>query len=209
MKLDVYKIDGTKSEEQIQLKKDVFGVEPNDHVIWRAVTAELSNQRLGLAATKNRSMVRGGGKKPWRQKGRGTARAGTIRSPLWVGGGRVFGPQPHTYKKKLPKKVKRLARCSALSYKVQEKNMMVIEDFSFDEPKTKKMSGILSSLNLTDKKILFVLNDTDKNVYLSGRNIPKLSIKRAAEFSTYDIVNAEKVVVQKGAVKMLNEDLSK
>jgi len=209
VKLDVYKIDGTKSGEQIELNSKVFGIEPNDHAIWQAVTTEASNKRLGLAATKNRSLVNGGGKKPWRQKGRGTARAGTIRSPLWVGGGRVFGPVPHTYKKALPKKVKRLAKCSALSHKAKEKKVIAIEDFSFEMPKTKEMFSILNNLNIGDKKTLLLVNDTDRNVYLSGRNIAKLFVKRAAEFSTYDVVKADTVLVQKSAIEKLNEGLSK
>ena len=209
MKLDVYKTDGTKSGEQIELNSKVFGIEPNDHSIWQAVTTEASNKRLGLAATKNRALVNGGGKKPWKQKGRGTARAGTSRSPLWVGGGRAFGPVPHTYKKALPKKAKRLAKCSALSYKTKENNIIAIEDFSFDAPKTKDMFLILDKLNMEDKKVLLLINGTDNNVYLSGRNIAKLYVKRAAEFSTYDVVKAETVLVQKSAIQKLNEGLSK
>jgi len=209
VKLDVYKTDGTKSGEQIELNSKVFGIEPNDHSIWQAVTTEASNKRLGLAATKNRALVNGGGKKPWKQKGRGTARAGTSRSPLWVGGGRAFGPVPHTYKKALPKKAKRLAKCSALSYKTKENNIIAIEDFSFDAPKTKDMFLILDKLNMEDKKVLLLINGTDNNVYLSGRNIAKLYVKRAAEFSTYDVVKAETVLVQKSAIQKLNEGLSK
>lgn len=209
MKLDVYKIDGSKSGEQIELSKKVFGIEPNDHAIWQAITIEASNKRLGLAATKNRSKVQGGGKKPWRQKGRGTARAGTIRSPLWVGGGRVFGPTPHTYKKSLPKKVKKLARCSALSYKAKENNIIAVEDFTFEKPKTKQMYDLLQSLNLADNKVLLLVNDTDRNVYLSGRNIVNFSVKRSDEFSIYDVVKADKVVVHKSAIQKLNEGLSK
>ncbi|MCD6118000.1 50S ribosomal protein L4 [bacterium] len=209
MKLDVYKIDGTKSGEQIELNSKVFGIEPNDHAIWQAVTTEASNKRLGLSATKNRALVNGGGKKPWKQKGRGTARAGTIRSPLWVGGGRIFGPVPHTYKKALPKKAKRLAKCSALSHKTKENNIIAIEDFSFDAPKTKDMFLILDKLNMEDKKVLLLINETDNNVYLSGRNIAKFYVKRAAEFSTYDVVKAETVLVQKSAIQKLNEGLSK
>ena len=145
MKVDLYKIDGSKAGKQVTLSKDVFGIEPSDHAIWMAVTAEMTNRRQGTSATKNRSAARGGGRKPWRQKGRGTARAGTIRSPIWVGGGRAFGPSPQDHHKGIPKKMKQLARRSALSYKAKNEKIRLVEDFKLDEPKSKKIVEILVS----------------------------------------------------------------
>jgi len=209
VKLDVKKIDGSNSGEQISLPKEMFGVEPNDHAIWQAVTTQQANSRQGTSSTKNRSRVRGGGKKPWRQKGRGTARAGTIRSPLWVGGGRIFGPEPRDYTKRINKKIKRLARLSALSYKALEKKIQFIEDFSFDEPKTKKMVDILKSFGLSDKKTLLVLSEENHSTLLSGRNLYKLTIREATGFSTYDIINAEMLLIQKSALAKIKEVLVK
>jgi len=145
MKLDIYKKDGTKSGETIELSKEVFEIEPNDHVIYLSVKAYLANQRQGTHKSKERSEVHGGGKKPWKQKGRGGARAGTSRSPIWVGGGTIFGPKPHDYRQKLNKKVYSLARKSALSYKAKANQIVVVEDFNFDKPKTKDFTAILSA----------------------------------------------------------------
>ena len=209
VKLDVYKIDGSKTGEQLSLPAKIFGVEPNDHVIWLAVTAEQANQRQGTAATKTRAQVRGGGKKPWPQKGRGTARAGSIRSPLWVGGGRAFGPHPRTYKKQLPKKVSRLARKSALSYKAKDEKIRLVEDFSFEAPKTKKFVTMLTKLTLDANKTLLLTAESDRNVYLSGRNIPKVTVREVGSFSTLDILGAEILLIQKSALKKLNEVLGK
>ncbi len=209
MKLDVYKIDGSKTGEKIELKPAVFGIEPNDHAIWQAVVTEMTNRRQGNASTKNRSAVRGGGRKPWRQKGRGTARAGTIRSPLWRGGGRIFGPQPKDYHIKINKKVKRLARKSALTYKAREEKIKLIEDFSFDAPKTKSMAEIMNKLKLDSVKTLILLAARDQNIYLSSRNIPDLSVKGAGEFSTYDVLDSDVVIIQKSALDIIYEVLSK
>ncbi len=209
VKLDVYKIDGSKTGEQLVLPAKIFGVEPNDHVIWLAVTAEQANQRQGTASTKTRAYVRGGGKKPWPQKGRGTARAGSIRSPLWVGGGRVFGPHPRLYKKQLPKKVSRLARKSALSYKAKEEKIRLIEDFNFEVPKTKKFMEMLTKLTLDTTKTLLLTAESDRHVYLSGRNIPKVTVREVGSFSTLDILGAEVLLIQKSALKKLNEVLGK
>ncbi len=208
MKLEVYKIDGSKSGEVVELSDNIFAVEPNDHVIYLAVKAHLANRRQGTHKTKERSEVSGGGRKPWRQKGRGTARAGTIRSPLWVGGGTVFGPKPRNYRQKLNKKVTKLARKSALSYKAKAEQILVVEDFNFDAPKTSKFVEILKALQLEGKKVLLVTDETRKNVYKSGRNIPKVNIIEAYKASTYDLVNNQVLVFQESAVKKIEEILN-
>ena len=187
---------------------DVFGVEPNDHVIYLAVKVFLANQRQGTHKAKERSEVRGGGRKPWRQKGRGTARAGTTRSPIWVGGGRVFGPKPRNYRQKLNKKVSQLARKSALAYKAKANQIMVVEDFNFDQPKSKDFANILSALNIYGKKTLLLTNGTQQNVYRSGRNIAKVNIVEANKATTYDLVNNQVLLLQKGAVEQLVNSLN-
>ena len=203
VKLDVYKTDGSKSGEQVELNNEIFGIEPNDHSIWLAVTAELANKRQGTASSKNRSAVSGGGKKPWRQKGRGTARSGSNRSPVWVGGGRAFGPSPRTYTKKLNKKENQLARKSALSYRAKENQIYLVEDFNFEAPKTKDLNNILHALNM-------VLTSGDrKNVWLSGRNLVKVNVREAGSFSTTDVMNAKMLLIQKSAVNKINEVLAK
>ncbi|NLT52005.1 MAG: 50S ribosomal protein L4 [Ignavibacteria bacterium] len=201
MKVDVYKIDGSKSGEQLELSDEVFAIEPNDHVIYLAVKAHLANKRQGTAKSKERSEVNGGGKKPWRQKGRGGARAGSSRSPLWVGGGTIFGPKPRNYRQKINKKVKNLARKSALSYKAKASQLLVVEDFKLDIPKTKEFAGILENLKVYGKKTLFLTNGINENVFRSGRNIEKVSIIEAGKASTYDLLNNQILVMQKGAVE--------
>ncbi len=208
MKLEVYKIDGSKSGETVELSDAIFGIEPNDHVIYLAVKAYLANRRQGTHKAKERSEVRGGGRKPWRQKGRGTARAGTIRSPLWVGGGTVFGPRPRSYRQKLNKKVMKLARKSALSYKAKANQILVIEDFDFEAPKTSKFAEILKSLNLDGKKVLLLTDETRNNLYKSGRNIPKVNILEAYKASTYDLVNNQILVIQQSAIKKIEDILN-
>lgn len=203
MKLDVYKIDGTKTGEQVELSKDIFEIEPNDHVLYLAVKAYLANQRQGTHKTKERSEVRGGGRKPWRQKGRGGARAGSIRSPLWVGGGTVFGPKPRDYRQKLNKKVNALARKSALSYKAKNNQIIVVEDFDFEKPKTKDFVSILKALNVNGKKALLLTNGTLENVYKSGRNVEKVKILEANKASAYEILNNQILILQKSAVSLL------
>ncbi|MGD8779019.1 MAG: 50S ribosomal protein L4 [Ignavibacteria bacterium] len=207
MKLDVYKIDGTKSEE-IELNKETFEIEPNDHVIYLSVKTYLANQRQGTHKAKERAEVRGGGKKPWRQKGRGTARAGTTRSPLWVGGGTIFGPRPRNYRQKLNKKVTILARKSALSYKAKSDQIVVVEDFNFDQPKTKDFVNILDALKINGKKTLLLTTDSSENVYKSGRNIAKVNVLEAAKASTYDLLNNQVLLLQKGAVEKLQSILN-
>jgi large subunit ribosomal protein L4 len=203
MKLEVLKIDGTKSGEKVDLSKDIFEIEPNDHVLYLAVKAFLANQRQGTHKAKVRNEVRGGGKKPWRQKGRGGARAGSSRSPLWVGGGSIFGPQPRDYTQKLNKKVVSLARKSALSYKAKANQIIVVEDFNFDSPKTKEFAKILNSLQLKGKKTLLLTNGALENVYKSGRNIERVNIIEANKASAYELLNNQILVMQKSAVNLL------
>jgi large subunit ribosomal protein L4 len=205
MKLDVYKIDGMSSGNSVGLPKEVFEVEPNDHLIYQAVRTQMTNSRQGTVATKNRTMVRGGGRKPWRQKGRGTARAGTTRSPLWVGGGRVFGPQPRNFKMKINKKMKRQARQSAYSHKLKQEAVILVEDFKLDNPKTKEMFQILKNLKIQDKKVILLTTEFDPDVVRAGRNIPNLIIRQASDASTYDILNCEMLLIQQNALEKITE----
>jgi large subunit ribosomal protein L4 len=205
MKVDIIKTDGTSSGKKAELDDEIFGIEPNDHAIYLDVKAHLANRRQGTHKAKERSEVRGGGKKPWKQKGRGGARAGTIRSPLWIGGGTIFGPRPRDYRQTLNKKVKRLARKSALSYKVKDEQLKVLEDFNYEAPKTKDFAELLKALNVLGKKVLLLTHDTQENVYKSGRNIPKVKILEAVKVSTYDILNNQVLILQKSAIKDINK----
>ncbi len=209
MKMDVLKIDGTPSGKQCELPDDIFAIEPNDHVLYLSVKAYLANQRQGTHKAKERGEVRGGGKKPWRQKGRGGARAGTIRSPLWVGGGTIFGPRPRDYRQDLPKKVIKLARKSALSHKVKANQLLVVEDFDFDTPKTKDFMKILNNLKIAGKKTLVLTNGNRISVYKSGRNIPKIQILEADKASAYDILNNQIILLQEGGVELINNSFSR
>jgi large subunit ribosomal protein L4 len=209
MKLNVHKIDGTKTDETVELSSSIFEIEPNEHAIYLAVKAYLAHQRQGTSKSKERSEVSGGGKKPWRQKGRGTARAGSSRSPLWVGGGTVFGPRPHLYTIKVPKKVGRLAKCSAYSLKAKENKIIVVEDFTLAEIKTKKMIDILRNLSLDSKKTLLLLSNYDQNLYKSGRNIEKLFIVQAKLASIFDIVNNDTLLIQKSALEEIISNYTK
>jgi large subunit ribosomal protein L4 len=208
MTLDIYKTDGSKSGKKIKLDNGIFGIEPNDHALYLSVKVYLANQRQGTHKTKERSEVRGGGRKPWRQKGRGTARAGTSRSPLWIGGGTIFGPRPRNYRQDLPKKVKKLARKSALSYKVKDKQLMVVEDFTFEKPKTKDFIKILQALDADGKKVLLLTGETNEVVYKSGRNVNKVNIMEAGKATTYDIVNNQLLILQKSAVSAIEKTFS-
>jgi large subunit ribosomal protein L4 len=209
MKLDLYKTDGTASSKKIELDDDIFGIEPNDHAIYLAVKTYLANQRQGTHKAKERSEVRGGGKKPWKQKGRGGARAGTTRSPLWIGGGTIFGPRPRNYRQGLNKKVKSLARKSALSYKVKDEQLYVVEDFNFKEPKTKEFVDILNALDVNGKKILLLTDGKLDTVFKSGRNIPKVKILEASKASTYDILNNQVLLIQKSALDIVQNSFTK
>lgn len=205
MTLDVLKIDGSKSGDKIDLSDSIFAIEPNDHAIYLSVKAYLANQRQGTSKSKERGEVSGGGKKPWKQKGRGGARAGTSRSPLWVGGGTIFGPRPRDYRQDLPKKVRRLARKSAFSYKAKDSQLLVVEDFNIEQPKTKEFSKILSALKVSGKKILLLTEVNNPNVYKSGRNIPKVKVLEASKASTYDLLNNQILILQKSAVKEIEK----
>lgn len=207
MKIDVFKTNGEKLDKKVDLAKEVFGIEPNEHTLYLAVKAELANMRQGTHKTKTRGDARGGGAKPWRQKGRGTARSGSRRSPVWVGGGRAFGPEPHLYTTKLPKKVKRLARRSALSQKMAAKAVMVVDDFKLKEAKTKSLATMLDQLGLKGKKLTVLVPEIDENLYLAARNIPNVYIVPAERASTYEIMDCEVLVIEKSAVKSINEAL--
>jgi large subunit ribosomal protein L4 len=176
--------------------------------VYLAVKAYLANQRQGTHATKNRVEVSGGGSKPFRQKGTGRARQGTIRAAHMVGGGRAHGPSPRDYHQKLPKKVGKLARASVLSDKLKANKVMVVEDFSLDEPKTKKVKEILDNLKLETTNVLFVTSELDKNLMLSARNIPYTKVQKAPEFSVYDVINSHLIIFQKGAIQVVNEVLA-
>lgn len=206
MLVDIVNKNGEKTGE-IELDDKVFACEPNEHAMHMAVVQTLANRRRGTHKTKVRSEVRGGGKKPWRQKGRGTARAGSTRSPLWTGGGTIHGPKPHEYKFKLTKKMKRLARKSALSTRFGEGNIVLVEDFSFDEIKTKNMVETLGKLGLDGEKTLVAVSDADKNLLLSARNIPRLTMNAGDKISTYDILNHKKLLIFKSAVEKIENAL--
>ncbi|HRE57430.1 MAG TPA: 50S ribosomal protein L4 [Candidatus Kapabacteria bacterium] len=204
MQIDVYTIDGQKSGT-MELPDDIFNVEPHEHAMHLAVKVYLANQRQGTHKTKTRTEVSGGGKKPWKQKGRGTARSGSSRSPIWVGGGTIHGPKPHKYTLGLPKKVKRLARKSALSLRVKENNLMVVDDFSFDTIKTKRMAEVIKKLRIENEKTLLLLPVMDENVILSARNIAKFQTMQAENASAYDILNHKKIVLCKSSVQKVIE----
>lgn len=204
MELEVYKKDGSKSGETVKLSPDVFGIEPSQHAIYMAVRSYLDNQRQGTHKVKTRAEVRGGGKKPFKQKGTGNARQGTSRSPIMTGGGSIFGPKPRDYSSELPAQMKKLARKSALSAKAKEGQIKVVEDFSFDSPKTKEMTAVLKALQLDSSKTLVLTATGDVNVYKSGRNIPRVQVLRADKASTYDLVNNQVILFQKSAVEVLH-----
>jgi large subunit ribosomal protein L4 len=205
MELVVYKKDGSATGEKVQLSPEIFEVKPNDNAIYQTVRAYLANQRQGTHKTKTVSEVRGSGKKPWRQKHTGRARVGTHRSPLWKGGGTIFGPVLRDYSMKVPARVKKLARATALSYKAKSSEITVVEDFTLDAPKTKEIVNILRALKLDGKKTLMLLPSKNNTVFRSGRNIPGLVVVEAAKASTYDIVNSTSLLFQKSAVEVLQK----
>ncbi len=202
MLLNVYGKNGSVTG-QVELPDEVFNVEPSEHAMYLAVKAYLANQRQGTHKTKVRSEVSGGGRKPWKQKGRGTARSGSNRSPVWVGGGTIHGPRPHLYKQYLPTQMRRLARKSALSLRVQEQNLLIVDDMSFSDIKTKNLITVLKALNLEGQKALILLKGSDKNTILSARNIPGVSTTPANIASTYDILNHKKIILCKEALQDL------
>ncbi len=207
MKLEVFNIKGEKTGKSVELPDAVFGAQPNEHAVWLSVKAYLANQRQGTHKSKERSEMSGSTRKLHKQKGTGGARKGDINSPLLKGGGRVFGPKPRDYSQKLNKKVKRLARLSALSSKASNGQIIVLEDFSFDAPKTSAYIGLLKALNLDDKKSLLVTNDYEKNVYLSSRNIQKAAVSRAQDLNTYEILHSNTLILSEGSIGKIVESL--
>lgn len=208
MKLEVVNIQGQSTGRDVELPDDIFGIEPNEHAVYLAVKSYLANQRQGTHKAKERNEVAGSTRKIKRQKGTGTARAGDIKNPLFRGGGRVFGPRPRTYSVGLNKKVKRLARLSALSSKAGSGELMIVEDFSFEAPKTSELVNILSNLQIRDKKPLLVTADHEKELYLSSRNLRQAKVVRAGDLNTYDIVHAGALVLSEGAIEKINESLA-
>lgn len=200
MVVDVYTKEGKKSGKQVELPENIFAIEPNTHAVYLAIKAQMANARQGTHKTKSRKEVRGGGKKPWKQKGRGVARAGTIRSPLWVGGGRVFGPVPRDYSQDLNKKVKRLARRSVFAAKMQEQQLVVLEDFSIESGKTRDMAAVLQSFEVGNKKALMLLPAHDEKTLKASRNIPNLHVQVADVASTYELLNCHKLFIQQSAI---------
>ncbi|SDE10079.1 LSU ribosomal protein L4P [Pricia antarctica] len=209
MKLAVLDIKGKETGRKVDLSDAVFAIEPNEHAVYLDVKQYLAHQRQGTHKAKERAEIAGSTRKIKKQKGTGTARAGSIKSPIFRGGGRIFGPRPKDYTQKLNKNVKRLARKSALSIKSKEEAILVVEDFNFDAPKTKDFVGVLKSLGLENKKSLFVLGDSNNSVYLSSRNLKGSEVITSSEISTYKILNANNIVLLEGALEGLESNLIK
>ena len=209
MELSVLNIKGQETGRKVALNDAIYAIEPNDHAIYLDVKLIMANQRQGTAKSKERSEVSGSTRKLGRQKGGGGARRGDINSPVLVGGGRVFGPKPRDYSFKLNKKVRQLARKSALTYKAQENALVVVEDFTFDAPKTKEMVEILKNLKVSDKKTLIVMPGADKVVYLSARNIERVQVMAATALNTYKVLNADVMVVAESALAVIDGNLTK
>ncbi|WP_304142049.1 50S ribosomal protein L4 [Mesoflavibacter zeaxanthinifaciens] len=209
MKVAVLDINGKETGRKADLSDGVFAIEPNNHAVYLDVKQYLANQRQGTHKSKERAEIAGSTRKIKKQKGTGTARAGSIKSGVFKGGGRMFGPRPRNYSFKLNKNLKRLARKSALSIKANEKSIIVLEDFNFDTPKTKNFTAILNALNLQDKKSLFVLGASNNNVYLSSRNLKGSEVVTASELNTYKILNANQVILLEGSLEGIESNLSK
>jgi len=209
MEVAVLDINGKETGRKVDLSNTVFGIEPNNHAVYLDVKQYLANQRQGTHKSKERADITGSTRKIKKQKGTGTARAGSIKSGVFRGGGRMFGPRPRNYTFKLNKSLKRLARKSAFSIKANEKSIVVLEDFNFDAPKTKNFTSVLNALNLQDKKSLFVLGAANKNVYLSSRNVKSSEVLTNSELSTYKILNANQVVLLESSVEEIVTNLSK
>ena len=205
MELSIYNINGEVTDKKVTLNDSIFGIEPNNHVIWLDVKLYLANQRQGTHKSKERNEIAGSTRKLIRQKGGGGARRGDIKSPIMVGGGRVFGPKPRDYGFKLNKKEKALARRSALSLKAKNDAILVVEDFNFDAPKTKNFAELTKKLQLADKKLLFVLPSQNKNVYLSARNLPGIEIITASDINTYKIMNCGNLVLTEASVAVIDD----
>ncbi len=209
MEVKVVNISGKETGAKVQLPESVFGVTPNDHAIYLDVKQYLANQRQGTHKSKQRNEIAGSTRKLYKQKGTGGARAGSIKSPLFNGGGRVFGPQPRDYSFKLNKKLKSLARKSALAYKAQDNSIVVLEDFNFDSIKTKNYINLVNALNLAGEKTLLVLPEQNNNIYLSSRNIQKAKVITASDLNTYDVLNAGKLLLTANSLKTLEEAFAK
>ncbi|MBK7668698.1 MAG: 50S ribosomal protein L4 [Sphingobacteriaceae bacterium] len=209
MQVEVLNISGKKTAKKVDLADAVFAAEPNDHSIYLDIKSYLANQRQGTHKSKERAEIARTTKKLKNQKGTGGARAGSMKSPVFIGGGRAFGPRPRDYSFKLNKKVKALARISALSYKPKENAITVLEDFSFDAPKTKSYTDLMKNLNMDGKKTLLVLGNANSNVYLSSRNIQKAKVVNASDLNTYDILNADNLILSESSVKVIETILNK
>jgi large subunit ribosomal protein L4 len=209
MEVKVLDINGKETGRKVQLSDSVFAIEPNNHAVYLDVKQYLANQRQGTHKAKERAEVAGSTRKIKKQKGTGTARAGSKKSPVFKGGGTIFGPRPRSYSFKLNKSLKRLARKSAFSLKAKESNLIVVEDFNFETPNTKKFISVLKALGLENKKSLIVLGDSNKNVYLSSRNLKASSVVTNSELSTYAILNANNLVLLEGSLEGIEENLSK
>jgi large subunit ribosomal protein L4 len=209
MEVSVLNINGQETGRKVTLNESIFGIEPNDHVLYLDVKQYLANQRQGTAKSKERSEINGSTRKLGRQKGGGGARRGDIKSPVLVGGGRVFGPQPRDYRFKLNKKVKELARKSALSYKAQENSIVVVEDFTIEAPKTKDFVNIAKNLKVDGKKALVLLPEVNKNVYLSARNLKGVEVLTASQLNSYKVLNADVLVISENSLKTIDGVLAK
>lgn len=209
MELPVLQVTGSETGRKVSLNAEIFGTEPNDHAIYLDVKQHMANKRQGTHKSKERNEVSGTTKKLKRQKGTGGARAGSKKSPLFVGGGRVFGPQPRDYSFKLNKKLKRVARISALSYKAKNSNITIMEDFNLESPKTKEYIDIMKKLSLADKKTLFVVSESNKNLYLSSRNLAKNKVVTASDLNTYDILNATNLLFTESSLTTIETNLLK
>jgi large subunit ribosomal protein L4 len=207
MELSVLNIKGSDTKRKAVLVDEIYSVEPNDHAIYLDVKQYLANQRQGTHKSKQRNEVSGSTRKLHKQKGTGGSRKGSIKNPLFRGGGRVFGPQPRDYSFKLNKKVKLLARTSALTYKAKNNGIVIVEDFNFEVPKTKQFIEVLNNLKLNDKKTLFVIAEPNKNVYLSSRNLQGVKVVTASELNTYDVLNANYLILAEGSVKKIEQNL--
>ena len=207
MKFDIVNLKGSKVSD-LNADSNVFGIKPNIGAVRQAVLSEMTNMRQGTHSTKNRSNVKGGGKKPWKQKGRGVARAGTIRSPLWKGGGTVFGPEPHDYNHKLPKRLSKLARCSILSTKASEGNILVVEDFAIVSHKTSEFIAIIESLDLKNKKLTVLVSEYNENLDKSVRNLKNVYLIDSKKASSYDLIDCDVLLIDKASIEILTEMLS-
>ena len=207
MELEVYNISGDKTAKKVKLNDTIYGIEPNDHAIWLDVKSFLASQRQGTHKAKERNEVAGSTRKIKRQKGTGTARFGDIKNPIFRGGGRIFGPEPRDYRIKLNKKLKQLARKSALAYKAKENGITIVEDFKFDDPKTKNFVAMINNLKLGDKKTVVVLHENDSNFILSSRNVQGYKVMRADSLNTYEIMRANTLLMSESSIKVIEEKL--